>query len=104
MSGTQQIYAKCKYGLNYTPDIYPYNIQTSTKTLEYLASGLEVISNRYYWAEDFCLRNNISFHWYNNMEIIFSSIIDNDLSVIKNYEWNNVLERIKFLDYIKADK
>ena len=99
-----EIYAKCKYGLNYTPDIYPYNIQTSTKTLEYLASGLEVISNRYYWAEDFCLRNNMSFHWYNNMEIIFSSTIDNDLSVIKNYEWNNVLERIKFLDYIKADK
>ena len=46
----------------------------------------------------------MSFHWYNNMEIIFSSTIDNDLSVIKNYEWNNVLERIKFLDYIKADK
>ena len=28
------LYRKCKAGLNYTPDLYPFNIQTSTKTLE----------------------------------------------------------------------
>lgn len=31
-----EIYKNARFGLNYTPDIYPYNVQTSTKTLEYL--------------------------------------------------------------------
>jgi hypothetical protein len=48
-----EIYKNARFGLNYTPDIYPYNVQTSTKTLEYLASGLGVISNKYKWSEFF---------------------------------------------------
>ena len=42
-----------KCGLNFTPDIFPFNVQSSTKTIEYSAAGLGVISNRYIWAETF---------------------------------------------------
>lgn len=48
-----QLIGKSKFGLNYTPDIYPYNIQDSTKIIEYSAMGLGVITNKYYWVDRF---------------------------------------------------
>jgi len=41
--------ARC--GLNLMPDVLPLSEQTSTKTLEYLAVGLPVISNPYAWTQ-----------------------------------------------------
>lgn len=57
------LYKNARFGLNYTPDIYPFNIQTSTKTLEYLASGLHVISNNYYWINNFFKQVNYTPVW-----------------------------------------
>lgn len=44
---------KAQFGLNYVPDCYPYNLQTSTKLLEYAACGLPVIGNRTAWVDRF---------------------------------------------------
>lgn len=93
------IYKKCRFGLNYTPDIYPFNIQTSTKTLEYLASGLGIISNRYKWSQEFCLKHNINFHWYENGNVLFSDFVDYSNNV-KIYEWERMLESINFIKFI----
>lgn len=87
-----ELYSKCKAGLNYTPDIYPFNIQTSTKTLEYLASGLTLISNQYEWIDKFSKIKNIEYLNTNNILKI------EDLKIIKynetfeEFEWTNILK------------
>lgn len=89
-----EIYFNSRYGLNYTPNIYPYNIQTSTKTLEYLASGLKVISNRYLWSNEFDKKYNSNFIWiddegsFNEDE---SKVASNE--IFKEFLWENVLDR-----------
>ena len=40
-----------RFGLNYCPDEYPLNRQTSTKVIEYLVAGLPIVSNRYAWMD-----------------------------------------------------
>lgn len=89
------LYANARYGLNYTPDIYPFNIQTSTKTLEYLASGLGVISNRYIWSNHFF--NSINFHpvWLNDSDICLENKGLNSDNIIE-FSWDSILEKSKF--------
>ncbi len=45
------------FGLNYVPDCYPYNLQSSTKLLEYLAMGIPVIGNITAWSKQFIRQN-----------------------------------------------
>ena len=44
---------KAKYGINYIPNIYPFNHQTSTKLLEYCACNLKIITTVYPWVNEF---------------------------------------------------
>lgn len=89
-------YREARFGLNFTPDIYPYNIQTSTKTLEYLASGLGVISNKYKWSENFF--NEIGYRpiWLNSNNLSEVLYLDDNEVIIPNtiekYSWDNVLQ------------
>ena len=95
-----EIYRNARYGLNFTPNIYPYNIQTSTKTLEYLASGIGVISNKYKWSEQFF--NEIDYQpvWLDDCDFLKSIEINSGLiaplSLIHRYAWENVLSDSKF--------
>lgn len=88
-------YREARFGLNFTPDIYPYNIQTSTKTLEYLASGLGVISNKYKWSENFF--NEIGYQpiWLDSNNLSEVLYLDNNEVIIpyniESYSWDNVL-------------
>ncbi|MEC8963928.1 MAG: glycosyltransferase [Pseudomonadota bacterium] len=52
--------ASAHIGLNIIPDEYPYNIQTSTKLIEYLALGIPVISNSYRWINEFVVQKEFS--------------------------------------------
>lgn len=63
------IAAKAIYGINFIPDKYPFNIQTSTKLLEYLALGIKVVTTDYKWIRQFEEKNNCSFYKldYNNL-------------------------------------
>ena len=60
-------FARARFGLNVTPDAYPYNIQTSTKTIEYAAAGLGIISNRYRWIGDFAAERKASILWLDRL-------------------------------------
>src|SRR5690606_15757195 len=42
---TGEFMRRARWGLNYTPDRFPLNIQDSTKVIEYCAAGLGVITN-----------------------------------------------------------
>lgn len=89
-----EIYRNARYGLNYTPDIYPFNIQTSTKTLEYLASGLLVISNRYKWIKNFCDQRYISIVPFEELNL---SLISADPNFdLEKYLWENLLNSCNF--------
>jgi len=95
-----EIYRNSRFGLNFTPDLYPYNIQTSTKTLEYLASGLGVISNKYKWSEQFFNEINYQPIWLDDYDFIKSIEVNNTTIIlpplIQKYTWNNILVDSKF--------
>ncbi|ULG68387.1 glycosyltransferase family protein [Marinobacterium sediminicola] len=97
-----ELYRNCRAGLNYTPDIYPFNIQTSTKTLEYLASGLSIISNKYQWAEDFFLENNISVTWLDCIRNVKDLKINNSnhTSLSDEVSWSAILDKSRFYEFI----
>jgi glycosyltransferase involved in cell wall biosynthesis len=44
---------QCRYGINFMPDILPFNNQISAKLLDYAAAGLPVITTDYPWVRDF---------------------------------------------------
>ena len=97
-----EIYRNSRFGLNYTPDIYPYNIQTSTKTLEYLASGLRVISNKYKWVESLEKSHNFGIVWLD--QDIYNIGVDgfkNSYNV-NCYSWNHILHNSGFLNFLES--
>lgn len=93
-----EIFRNARFGLNFTPDIYPFNIQTSTKTLEYLAAGLGVISNRYYWSETFFRGLNYTPIWIEN-NFSLDDYIHPNLDV-SNFSWGDILSNCKFEEFI----
>lgn len=97
-----EIYRNARFGLNYTPNIYPFNIQTSTKTLEYLASGLRVISNRYNWIEVFERLHNLGIIWLDQdiCNIQFDGF--NKGCEMNGYSWDNVLNNSGFLKFLES--
>lgn len=95
-SGISDIYKEARYGLNFTPDIFPYNIQTSTKTLEYMAAGLDIISNKYKWTEDFFLEIDYNPYWLDTNIISQINQAPTRLKsyhqhVIRKHSWENIL-------------
>ena len=95
-----EIYRNSRFGLNFTPNIYPYNIQTSTKTLEYLASGLGVISNKYKWSEEFFSEIDYQPVWLDDCDfpktIEMNSTVIAYPTLIYRYAWENILSDSKF--------
>ncbi|MFB5700134.1 glycosyl transferase [Acinetobacter radioresistens] len=104
-SDLPEIYRNSRFGLNFTPDVYPYNIQTSTKTLEYLASGLGVISNKYKWSEQFFNEVNYQPIWLNDCDFLKNIEVNNIVLVsppsIQKYTWNNILSDSNFDSFLR---
>lgn len=97
------LYHKATYGLNYTPDIYPFNVQTSTKTLEYLASGLKLISNRYDWVENFCAKHAYSPIWLDSLtngKLLENSNKNESYINMEEYRWSSILENSQFEEFL----
>lgn len=67
---------KSRFALNYIPDIAPFNQQTSTKLLEYIACRVPVISTRYPWMTGFEERMGGRYFY-----------LENDL---RNFTWENI--------------
>lgn len=95
-----KLYRNARYGLNYTPDIYPFNVQTSTKTLEYLAAGLHVISNKYMWAENFFKEINYTPMWLDGNHVWFYESNYLPCKEIEYYSWDNVLNKSGLLNLL----
>jgi hypothetical protein len=94
-------YAKARAGLNFTPDIYPYNIQTSTKVLEYCAAGLGVISNEYAWIKSFSHLRAARFLFTD--ELNHADDLRNfsfQIPDVSDLEWSVVLDNIDFKGFL----
>jgi hypothetical protein len=98
------LYQNSRCGLNFTPDIYPFNMQTSTKVLEYAASNLLILSNRYNWSEKFNKKNSLGMIWldevksYDNFYRNRTPSFDN--THLCKFEWNILLENSGFYDFL----
>lgn len=94
-SEVPEIARQATYGINYIPDVFPYNVQTSTKLLEYLALDLKVISTDYKWVREFECKNNCAIYKIDDIENIdFKKIINfsfNSVLNMENYSWEKIL-------------
>lgn len=86
-----------RFGLNYCPDIYPYNLQTSTKVIEYLAAGIGIVSNNYSW-----ISRHATKHGYSYLDVNSISCPDSllstpsailDIKDARQFEWTTLLDR-----------
>lgn len=86
-----EIASKACYGLNFMPDKYPFNLQTSTKLIEYLAMNLKVISTNYEWVRHFQKRHQTRFYTasYENFKL--------DMDAIKQFDYENQFDARNFL-------
>lgn len=93
---------QAKYGLNVMPDIYPFNIQTSTKVLEYCAAHMPVISTSYKWVREFEKDTKGKFFYIENS---FSNLNIGNIEKypfvvpsMADYEWDKIIEKSKLFD------
>jgi len=94
--------AKCRAGLNFTPNIHPLNLQSSTKTIEYCAAGLCVVTSKYEWIVNFEKERSAKFMWLD--DISKKSDFDNyefKIPDVSDLEWNKILEKCSFDKFIK---
>lgn len=102
---------KVRFGLNYIPNEYPLNIQTSTKVIEYLVAGLPIISNKYTWIEEHSLLNNYRYINLDDVDDYLNTNNSNYISrgkyilselEIKKFYWEFILDDIDFISFIKG--
>jgi len=86
------------YGINYMPDKYPFNLQTSTKLLEYLAMNLTVITTSYDWVTHFMKKHGLSFITVNaSLDNLESQLNGQKLQcvdeeILSSLKWNHIIE------------
>lgn len=92
-----QIASQAEYAINYIPDKYPYNLQTSTKLLEYVAMNLKIVTTNYKWVNEFEKEKGIKFYKISqdlkelmpqNLKMFNFNITD-----ISDMKWVKVLEK-----------
>lgn len=93
---------QAEYGINLIPNKYPYNIQTSTKLLEYIVLGLKVITTDYIWINEFEKKHNVTFLKIDeNLNDFNFSIIDNfthnflSIREKESLRWEHVIKEAK---------
>lgn len=96
--------AQGRYGLNYCPDIYPLNQQTSTKAIEYLVAGLPIISNKYDWIDKHSQKHGYGYinlsDAYVPKRLDFMFIENLILSCPDRFLWENILLECRFLAFL----
>lgn len=82
-----------EHGVNYIPDIYPFNIQTSTKLLEYCAAGLKIVSTSYQWARQFESNYGGKFFYLSNNSINLNKLEKFEFKTpdVRELEWQKLL-------------
>lgn len=96
--------SQSRFGLNYCPDIYPYNIQTSTKAIEYLAADIGIVSNRYAWIDAHAERFGYRYLDVDQLRSpddlvdVPQAVLPED--VARQFEWERLLDDAGFERFI----
>lgn len=100
-----KVVSQAEYGINMIPDIYPFNIQTSTKLIEYCALGLKIITTNYYWVEKLEDKYNANFFKIkedlSDLEIEKIKDFNFKTPSLNNLSWNNIFNNINLIDNIR---
>lgn len=100
-----RIVSQAEYGVNMIPDVHPFNIQTSTKLIEYCALGLKVITTDYYWIKEFEFRYEADFFKIdeNLSKLDIKKIEEFEFKIVdvSSLSWNNLFNEIKLIDNIQ---
>ena len=102
-SEVKELITQCRYGLNYTPDVFPFNIQDSTKVIEYSAYNLGVITNRYQWIDDFERERSANFMNLESLKTkkdldLYPFVIPN----VADLFWGDLIDRTGLVNKIRA--
>lgn len=68
--------AQSRFAINFMPDIEPYNMQVSSKFIDYIACGIPVVSSEYFWIKSFERKYGGRYFY-----------LEKDL---KNFTWENI--------------
>ena len=99
----RQIIAQSKYGLNFTPDIFPLNIQDSTKVIEYCAAGLGVITNRYQWVNEFEAQRGGKFLTLSDINCLEDvTSFDCVIPEVDDLSWEAIFESLEIEAYLSC--
>ncbi len=97
---------KSKFAINYIPDIVPFNRQTSTKLLEYIACKIPVISSRYEWMNEFEQINGGSYFYLNKDMSNFTWEAVNSFSYsfpdLSDWTWEKQIRKSGVLEFLMA--
>lgn len=94
-----EIIVKAECCVNYIPDKRPYNLQTSTKLIEYCALGKKILSTKYTWVDDFCRVNKVNMKAidFGDMYIYIDPPKEGVSSI---FRWNDMLSEVNVLKKI----
>ncbi len=99
-----KLMANARYGLNIMPDEYPFNIQTATKVLEYMAVGLPVVTTNYQWINEFEAQHKGRFFKLSpdmsNLSLDSLSEFEFVTPDIKELSWGNVIEKSNVFSFL----
>jgi len=98
-----KLYRQSTYGLNFIPDIFPWNRQCSLKLLEYCASNLKILTTDYQFIKNFENKNSARFLRTDNLNENKLSNFNFFTPNVKKYEWQNLLRKIKFEKIFKKN-
>lgn len=90
----KKVISQSKYGFNYTPDVFPLNIQDSTKVIEYCAAGLGVITNKYKWVNNFENNRDAKFLDLQKIESLNDVLMFNYVTpIVDDLDWLLLMEK-----------
>lgn len=95
-----RIAARARYGLNFTPNVYPYNIQDSTKLIEYSALGLSVVTNHYAWVYSYEKELNTEFSPIECFELPENNTVKVPENKLTQRSWGNVIKNSDIISLI----
>jgi glycosyltransferase involved in cell wall biosynthesis len=98
--------ARAKYAVNLVPDSAPFNLQASTKLLEYCAMQLKVVSTSYHWVNSFAQRRNARFFTFSEyaprLRADELSGFDFHTPSVEDLEWGQVIERANLAGILRG--
>jgi hypothetical protein len=101
--GIAEIYSQSTAGLNYMPDLFPYNQQTSTKLIEYCAARLNIVTSSYCWVDQFQYSTGSKFLRLSELRCRSDFDAFNYVTpCVDHLEWSNLLESVKFDKFIRS--